>query len=135
MKRRFRVTIEGESYEVEVEEIAETRPGASAFSAKVSPVAREATPVPAKTTPAPVAKPPPAKVAGEEVVSAPMPGTIVSIRIKGGDVVKAGDVLLILDSMKIQNEIRAPREGKIREVFVSEGKYVRRREPLIAIEG
>jgi len=135
MKRRFRVTIEGESYEVEVEDIAEARPGASAFSTKVSPVAREATPVPAKTTLAPVAKPPPAKVAGEEVVSAPMPGTIVSIRIKSGDVVKAGDVLLILDSMKIQNEIRAPREGKIREVFVSEGKYVRRREPLIAIEG
>jgi glutaconyl-CoA decarboxylase len=135
MKRRFRVTIEGESYEVEVEEIAETRPGASAFSAKASPIAREAIPVPAKTAPAPVAKPPSAKVAGEEVVSAPMPGTIVSIRIKSGDVVKVGDVLLILDSMKIQNEIRAPREGKIREVFVSEGKYVRRREPLIAIEG
>jgi len=135
MKRRFRVTIEGESYEVEVEEITEAGPGTSAFSTKVSPVAREATPVPPKTAPAPVAKPPPAKVAGEEVVSAPMPGTIVSIRVKGGDVVKAGDVLLILDSMKIQNEIRAPREGKIREVFASEGKYVRRREPLIAIEG
>jgi len=133
--RRFRVTIEGESYEVEVEEIKEARPGTSASSTKLSPVAREAPPVPAKTEPAPVAKPSPAEVAGGEVVSAPMPGTIVSIRVKGGDEVKAGDVLLILDSMKIQNEIRAPREGKIREVFVSEGKYVRRKEALLAIEG
>ena len=135
MKRRFKVTIEGESYEVEVEEIAEARPGASDFSAKAPPVAREAPPVPVKRTPAPVAQPPAEKVAGEEVVSAPMPGTIVSIRVKGGDVVQAGDVLLILDSMKIQNEIRAPQEGKIKEVLVSEGKYVRRREPLIAMVG
>ena len=64
-----------------------------------------------------------------------MPGAIISIMVKSGDAVKAGDVLLILESMKIQNEIRAPREGKIKEVFISEGKYVRRREPLIAIEG
>ena len=134
MKRKFRITIEGESYEVEVEEIGEARPGASVSSTKVSPVTPGAAPAPAKTAPAPVAKPPPAKIAGEEVVTAPMPGTIISIRVKGGDAVKAGDVLLILESMKIQNEIRAPREGKIKEVFISEGKYVRRREPLIAIE-
>ena len=51
------------------------------------------------------------------------------------DVVKAGDILLILESMKIENEIFAPRDGKIREVFVAEGKYVRRREPLVTIEG
>lgn len=135
MKRKFRITIEGESYEVEVEEIAEARPGASVSPTKVSPVTPDAAPAPAKVAPAPVAKPPPPKVAGEEVVTAPMPGTIISIKVKGGDVVKAGDVLLMLESMKIQNEIRAPREGKIKEVFISEGKYVRRREPLIAIEG
>jgi glutaconyl-CoA decarboxylase len=140
MKRRFRITVEGESYEVEVEELAEARTGPPIASARVSAPAPAAAPAPAKTAPAAKAPPPsPAAEAGGggggEVVSAPMPGTIVSIRVKGGDEVKTGDVLLILDSMKIQNEIRAPREGKIKEVLVSEGKYVRRREPLIAIEG
>ncbi len=139
MKRKFRVTIEGESYEVEVEDIAEARPGASLSSTRMSPDTPSAAPAPVKTASALAAKvplpPPVAKVAGGEAVNAPMPGTIVSIRVKVGDEVKTGDVLLILDSMKIQNEIRAPREGKIKEVFVSEGKYVRRREPLVAIEG
>ena len=135
MKRKFRITIEGESYEVEVEDIVEARPGAPVSTTKASPVTREAVTPSAQAAAPPAAKPAPPKVAGEDVVSAPMPGTIVSVRVKSGDVVKVGDVLLILDSMKIQNEIRAPREGKIKEVFVSEGKYVRRREPLVEIEG
>ena len=64
-----------------------------------------------------------------------MPGTVISIEVEIGALVKAGDVLLILESMKIQNEIRAPRDGRIKEIYVAEGKYVRRRESLIAIEG
>ena len=134
MKRKFKITIEGESYEVEVEEIAEGRRGAPTVTAKAPAVTREAVTPAAPTATPPAAKAPTPKVAGGEVVTAPMPGTIVSIRVSGGDTVKAGDVLLILDSMKIQNEIRAPREGKIKEVLVSEGKYVRRREPLVSIE-
>ena len=79
--------------------------------------------------------PPPATVGAEEVVISPMPGTIISIKVKAGDVVKAGDILLVVESMKIENEIPAPRDGQVREVFVAEGKYGRRREPLVTIEG
>ena len=82
-----------------------------------------------------VIEPPPARVAAGEVVTASMPGTVIFIEVRAGDVVKAGDVLLVLEMMNIHNEIAAPRDGKITEVFVSEGKYVRRREPLVAIEG
>jgi pyruvate carboxylase subunit B len=75
------------------------------------------------------------KIAAEGVVTAPMPGTVISIKVKVGDLVKAGDALLILESMKIQNEIPASRDGKIKEIHVSEGKSVKRMEPLITIEG
>jgi len=69
----------------------------------------------------------------EDVVISPMPGTIISIKVKVGDAVKAGDVLLVLESMKIQNEITAPRDGTIKDILVTEGKYVKRRESLISI--
>jgi glutaconyl-CoA decarboxylase len=67
------------------------------------------------------------------VVRAPMPGTIVSVNVKAGDAVKSGDVLLILESMKIKNEITAPQDGTVSEVFVAEGQYVKRREQLVDI--
>jgi len=67
------------------------------------------------------------------VVKAPMPGTIVSVNVKAGDAVKSGDVLLILESMKIKNEITAPQDGTVSEVFVAEGQYVKRREQLVDI--
>lgn len=67
------------------------------------------------------------------VVRAPMPGTIVSVNVKAGDAVKSGDVLLVLESMKIKNEITAPQDGTVSEVFVAEGQYVKRREQLVDI--
>lgn len=64
-----------------------------------------------------------------------MPGTVVSIKVNVGDWVKKGAALLTLDSMKMDNVISAPRDGRIKEIFVSQGSYVRRAEPLIAIAG
>ena len=69
------------------------------------------------------------------VVKAPMPGTIISVNVKVGDSVKVGDVLFILESMKIKNEIKSPQDGKIKEILVTEGQYVKRRETLVDIEG
>ena len=69
------------------------------------------------------------------VVRAPMPGTIVSVNVKPGDTVKTGDILLILESMKIKNEITSPQDGTVAAVHVEEGAYVKRREPLVDIEG
>ena len=68
------------------------------------------------------------------VVRAPMPGTIISVNVKVGDSVKVGDVLFVLESMKIKNEIKAPQDGKIKEILVTEGQYVKRRDTLVDIE-
>jgi len=93
------------------------------------------TPTVAEVTPR--VKPPVAEpkqtIGAEKVVTCPMPGTIVSIKVKVGDRVKVGDVLLILESMKIQNEIKAPQDGEVKEIHVSEGAYVRRTDRLITI--
>jgi len=105
------------------EEIVAAEPEAPVVLAEAPPV----------TTPA-AAKPVP-RIAGEGVITSPMPGTVIAIKVEVGELVKVGDVLIILESMKIQNEIPAPRDGRIKEIYVAEGKYVRRKEPLIAIEG
>jgi biotin carboxyl carrier protein len=73
-------------------------------------------------------------IAGEGVVTSPMPGTVLSIGVEVGALVKRGDVLLVVESMKIQNDISAPKDGKVKEIHVVEGAYVRRREPLLTIE-
>jgi len=104
-----------------------------------APIATEVTP--SVTQEATAHAPPPATkltrqlIAGEGVVTSPMPGTVLSIEVEIGAQVKHGDVLLVVESMKIQNDISAPRDGRVKEIYVVEGAYVRRREPLIAIEG
>ena len=140
MKRRFKITVEGESYEVEVEEMEEGPAKPTVPRVKAQPAAAEAPPpsAPPPSAPPRMARPtapaPPPHVAGVEVVTSPMPGTVVAVKAKVGDAVKPGDVLLILESMKIQNEIPAPKGGKVKEVHVSEGQYVKRRESLVSIE-
>ncbi|MCK4362876.1 MAG: biotin/lipoyl-binding protein [Dehalococcoidia bacterium] len=112
------------------EEIVAAEPEAPIVPAETPSVTPEAPPVtmPAATKPVP-------RIAGEGVITSPMPGTVIAIKVEVGELVKVGDVLIILESMKIQNEIPAPRDGRIKEIYIAEGKYVRRREPLIAIEG
>ena len=133
MKRVFKITLEGETYEVEVEEVAAGKPKAPAAAKAPPPKATPSTPEPPRV--APVSRPPVAKVAGEGVIPSPMPGTVTTVSVKAGDEVKMGDILISLESMKIHNEILAPKDGKVKEIFVAEGKYVRRGDPLIAIEG
>ena len=107
--RKFIVNVNGSSYEVEVEEIA----------AGAAPVAAPApAAAPAAPAPAPAAAPVQA-AAGQESVEAPMPGNIMDVRVKVGDVVKSGDVLAILEAMKMENEIMAPRDGKVVAVNVA----------------
>ena len=73
-------------------------------------------------------------MAGEEKVTAPIAGTILSVKVKVGDRVKPGDVLLILEAMKMENNIPAPKDGVVKEVHVSEGKTVKLGDLLIVIE-
>jgi len=138
--RKFLINVNGHSYEVEVEEI---RDGATvAAPATVSSPAAAPAPAPAATsapskkeTPAaaPKAAAPASIPEGAETIKAPMPGTILSVNVKVGDTVKAGDVVCILEAMKMENEIMAPKEGKVVAVNVSQGSSVNSGDVLVVI--
>ena len=108
--KKYKVNVNGTVYEVELEEIT----GAAA----AAPVAAPAAPAPAPA--APVAAAP----AGGEKVTAPMPGNILSVNVAAGDTVKRGQVLLILEAMKMENEIMSPCDGVIASVNTSKGSAV-----------
>lgn len=114
---KYRITVEGKTYEMDVELIG-------ANGAVVAPVAKAAAPVVAapKAAPAPVAAKP-AEVGSGSVV-APMPGTILKVLKATGDAVKAGEVVLILEAMKMENEITAPVDGTIGSLNLTEGSTV-----------
>lgn len=114
---KYRITVEGKTYEMDVELIG-------ANGAVVAPVAKAAAPVVTapKAAPAPVAAKP-AEVGSGSVV-APMPGTILKVLKASGDAVKAGEVVLILEAMKMENEITAPVDGTIASLNLTEGSTV-----------
>ena len=105
--KKYRVTVNGTAYEIELEELTGAAP---------APAAATAAPAPA---PAPAAAP----ARGEQVTS-PMPGTILSINVAAGDTVKRGQVLMVLEAMKMENEIMCPCDGKIASVNTSKGASV-----------
>ena len=111
------VTVNGVAYNVTVEEGT----GAAAASA---PVAAAPAAAPAPAAPAPAAPAAPAGAAGSVTVTAPMPGNILDVKVKAGDSVKAGDTLLILEAMKMENEISAPQDGTVASVNVRKGDVV-----------
>lgn len=102
--KKYRVTVNGTVYEVELEELTNT------------PAAPAAAPTPA---PAPAPAP-----AGGEQVTSPMPGTILSVNVAAGDSVKRGQVLMILEAMKMENEIMCPRDGKLLSLNTTKGASV-----------
>ena len=110
--RSFLVNVNGTSYEIAVEEI----------DGKAAPVA----------APAPAA-PKAAPAAGSNTVNSPMPGNILSVNVKPGDAVKSGAVLMILEAMKMENEILAPADGTVKEVFVQKGSTVETGSPLCSL--
>lgn len=110
------VTVNGVAYNVTVEEGT----GTAAASAPVA-AAPAAAPAPVAAPAAPAA---PAGAAGSVTVTAPMPGNILDVKVKAGDSVKAGDTLLILEAMKMENEISAPQDGTIASVNVRKGDVV-----------
>ncbi len=106
--KAYKVTVNGTAYEITLEAI-------DAADVKAAPVAPAAAPAPA----APVAAAP----AGGESVTAPMPGNILDVKVANGAAVKKGDVLVILEAMKMENEIVAPCDGTV-NVVVTKGSSV-----------
>ena len=130
--KKFKITVNGKSYEVEVEEVGGAAPAAPAPAAPVQ-AAAPATPAPA----APVQSPAPAVGGpipeGAITVKAPMPGKISALKVEEGTDVKRGDVLLVLEAMKMQNDITATADGKLHEMRVKVGDNVKTGDVLAVI--
>ena len=122
--RRFNVTVNGVAYDVVVEEVG----GAPAQAPVAAPVAA---PAPAVAPAAPKAAP--AGNAGAVAVKAPMPGTIMKVNVAPGQAVKKGDVLCVLEAMKMENDISAPQDGTVASVNVQKGASVQSEEVLVTL--
>ena len=124
--RKFNITVNGVAYEVEVEEVAA---GEASAPAAAAPKAAPKATAPAAKPAAPKAAP----VANGTKVNAPMPGTILDVKVAQGQAVKKGDVLLILEAMKMENEILAPQDGTVAQVTVSKGASVNSGDALVVL--
>ncbi len=103
--KKYKVNVNGTAYEVEIEEMT----GA---------------PAAAPAAAAPAAAPAPAASGAGESITSPMPGNILAVNVAAGDMVRKGQVLMILEAMKMENEIMAPRDGKVTAVAVTKGAAV-----------
>lgn len=134
MLRKFKITIDGKTYLVEMEEIGGTPAAAAptpAPAAAPTPAAETPAPAPAAPTPAPAT---PAAASGEgEVVTAPMPGTVTKILVKSGDTVTENQPLMILEAMKMENEIVAPKAGTVGDIIATLNQSVNSVDGLISI--
>lgn len=102
--KKYRVTVNGTAYEIELEELTGAAP---------APAAAAPAPTPAAAAPA-----------GGEQVTSPMPGTILDVKVSQGASVKKGDVLMILEAMKMENEIMCPCDGKVASINAAKGAAV-----------
>jgi len=130
--KKFSITVNGVNYEVDVEEIKDGVPAAPA-----APRPQAAAPAAAPAAPkAPAAAPAPAAAApaGGTTVEAPMPGNVWKIIVKEGQQVKEGETLIILEAMKMENEIPAPCDGVVASLHVAEGADVNGGDLLVSLK-
>jgi biotin carboxyl carrier protein len=140
MSKQLRVKVNGKSFDVEVSDFsggnAEVKVNGTQYAIEIeeaggaspAPVVKAVTPsAPVTSKPAPVSSSQPVAIASAgavDVISAPMPGVILDIKVKPGDKVTAGDTVCALEAMKMKNMLRSPRDGTVASVEVNEGQRV-----------
>lgn len=128
---KYVVTINNKRYEVEVEKGEASVLSTTTVETVVAQATAPAVPVaPAATPPAPVSA---GSVSGE-TIAAPMPGVILGIKVSEGSAVKKGDIIMILEAMKMENEIFAPCDGVITQIAVAKGASVNTGDVLAAMK-
>ena len=132
---KYKITLKGTTYEVEVEkgeamilDEYEAKSPVPPAPAAAAPVAVAAAPVAA----APAAAAPAAVAAGTKV-EAPLPGNVFAIKVKEGDAVKSGDVLVAIEAMKMENDVCAPCDGVVKQIAVAKGALVATGDTLLVI--
>ena len=131
---KYTATLNGKQYEVELERIDAYEPMpryGEAPAAAPAPVAAPAAPAPAPAPAAPA--PAPAPAAGATTVEAPMPGKILNIKVSEGQAVKFGEVVVIMEAMKMETEIVAPADGTVSKILVKAGDSVDTGAALVAL--
>jgi len=136
------LVVDGREYKVRIREIGpqalEVDVGGRFFRVELEPLSRRPARAIGRAGGGPVQpgpgrpRPTPRPIRG--AILSPMPGRVVSLKVGAGEAVKKGDVLLIIEAMKMENEIRAPRDGVVREVLVSEGSSVSTGQPLLVLD-
>ncbi len=127
--KKYKITVNGKTYEVEVEEI-----GAQNFIPTQTANAPTSPEVTQQPKPQPQPKQKNSGTVGKQKITSPMPGTIMSINKKPGDKIQKGDVIMILEAMKMENEIIAPEDGVITSIDTSEGASVNTGDILATFE-
>ena len=130
---KYKVTLNGRTYEVEVEAGKAMLLDEYEAIAPAAPAAPAAAPAAAAPAAAPAAAAAPVITGAGEPVNAPMPGTILKANVTAGQAVKAGTVLVVLEAMKMENEIMAPKDGTVSQVVVSKGATVDTGAPLVVL--
>ncbi len=115
--RKFKITIDGKVFEAEVEEIGGSAPVAAPQAAPSSPPPQAAAP----------------QAASGNSIVAPMPGKVISVKVSKGQQINAGDTVLILEAMKMEQEIKATSSGSVVDIPVSDGDTVTKNQPLIVL--
>ncbi len=130
---KYKVTLKGKTYEVVVEQGEAVIESEYDYVPPAAPVAAAPAAAPVAAAPAPAAAPAAAAVTAGTRVDAPLPGNILEVKVSVGQAVKAGDVLVLIEAMKMENEVAAPCDGVVKQVIAAKGAVVATGDALLVI--